>query len=327
MTATTPAVEGRGLVKRFGDTRALDGLDLCVPEGAFFGLLGPNGAGKTTAVSVLSTLLRPDGGTAHLLGHDVVTESAAVRPLVGLVFQEATLDPELTPREHLDLYARLYHLTDRRARVAEMLALIGLEDDADRVTRGFSGGMKRRLEIGRGLLHRPRVLFLDEPTLGLDVAARAVVWEHLRHLREAAGATIFLTTHYMEEADRLCESLAIVNRGRVVAQGAPEELKRALGGDVVCLDVERLDGIESQLSNVDGVIDVVREEGADGSSGSVRVTLNDGPRRLAALLEAARAHGVCEVTLHRPTLDHVFLHHTGTHLDTDARTESAAGPH
>ena len=174
-TATTPAIECRGLVVRYGDVVALDGLDLTVPEGVCFGLLGPNGAGKTTTVSVLTTLQRLDAGVAKLLGRDTVAERDAVRSAVGLVFQESTLDPELTPREHLDLYARLYHLPERRQRVEEMLALVGLEDDAGRRTRGFSGGMKRRLEIARGLLHRPRVLFLDEPTLGLDAVARAAI--------------------------------------------------------------------------------------------------------------------------------------------------------
>ena len=236
--ATTPAIECRGLVVRYGDVLALDGLDLTVPEGICFGLLGPNGAGKTTAVSVLTTLRRPDAGAAKLLGRDVVAERDAVRSSVGLVFQESTLDPELTPREHLDLYARLYHLSERRQRVDEMLALVGLEKDADRRTRGFSGGMKRRLEIGRGLLHRPRLLFLDEPTLGLDVVARAAIWEHLRDLKAAGDTTIFLTTHYMEEADRICDAVAILDGGKVVAVGDPEDLKRDLGGDSVRIELE-----------------------------------------------------------------------------------------
>jgi ABC-2 type transport system ATP-binding protein len=179
-----PAVLVRGLVKHYGDVRALDGLDLEVPRGAFFGLLGPNGAGKTTTLGILTTLIPPTAGRAELLGLDVVAERRGVRAEVGVVFQESTLDPELSAREHLDLYARLYHLDSPRARVAETLEAIGLEEDADRPTRGLSGGLKRRLEIGRGLLHRPRVLFLDEPTLGLDVAARARVctpWRRRTH--------------------------------------------------------------------------------------------------------------------------------------------------
>jgi len=308
----TAAIECRGLVVRFGDVVALDGLDLTVPEGICFGLLGPNGAGKTTAVSVLTTLRRPDAGDARLLGRDVVRDRDAVRAAVGVVFQESTLDPELTPREHLDLYARLYHLSDRHRRVGEVLALVGLEADADRRTRGFSGGMKRRLEIGRGLLHRPRVLFLDEPTLGLDVVARAAIWRHLRDLRAAGDTTIFMTTHYMEEAERICDAVAIVDRGRVVAFGAPEDLERELGGDSVRIELERVSGAAAALERVDGAREVVREEGPQGEGSAVfRVTLSEGPKRLAALLDAVRGFGIVEVHLSGPTLDQVFLHHTG----------------
>ena len=323
--ATTPAIECHGLDVRYGDVTALDGLDLTVPEGICFGLLGPNGAGKTTTVSVLTTLRRPDAGVARLLGRDVVAERDAVRAQVGLVFQESTLDPELTPREHLELYARLYHLPDRRRRVDEMLALIGLDDAADRRTRGFSGGMKRRLEIARGLLHRPRVLFLDEPTLGLDVAARATVWEHLRELRATGDTTIFLTTHYMEEADRICDAVAIVDRGRVVAAGTPEDLKRDLGGDSVRIELERASGAVAALERVEGVIRVVCEEAPKGNgTGVYRVTLPDGPKRLASLLEAVRDFGVLEVNLNRPALDQVFLHHTGHRFEeADAKAEGS----
>jgi ABC-2 type transport system ATP-binding protein len=313
--ATTHAIEVRGVVKRYGDVTALDRLDLEVAQGAFFGLLGPNGAGKTTTVNVLATLARPDAGEARLLGRDVVAERARVRADVGIVFQESTLDPDLTAREHLDLYGRLYHLANRRARVGEMLALMGLVDEADRPVRGFSGGMKRRLEIARGLLHKPRVLFLDEPTLGLDVAARAGVWEHLRRLHADGATTIFLTTHYMEEADALCGQIAIVDRGRVVAEGAPDALKSALGGDVVRLTLERAGALD-RISSVDGVKEVAAEALEAGEA--LRVTVADGPRRLAPLLDAVRDFGVVEVTLHRPTLEHVFLHHTGHAFEQEA---------
>jgi ABC-2 type transport system ATP-binding protein len=290
-----PALLVRGLVKRYGDVRALDGLDLEVPQGAFFGLLGPNGAGKTTTLGILTTLIPPTAGRAELLGLDVVGERRRVRAEVGVVFQESTLDPELSAREHLDLYARLYHLDSPRARVAETLEAIGLEEDADRPTRGLSGGLKRRLEIGRGLLHRPRVLFLDEPTLGLDVAARARVWEHS-----------------MEEADALCETLAIVDGGRLVATGTPDALKAALGGDVVRIVLETGDGATERLAAVEGVAGVVAEAGDPETDGTAfRVTVADGPRRLADLIERVRPLGVREVTLHRPSLEHVFLHHTG----------------
>jgi len=310
-SATNPAIETRGLAKRYGEVRALDGLDLRVPQGAFFGLLGPNGAGKTTAVRILTTLSRPDAGTAKVLGRDVRRERERVRADVGLVFQEPTLDPLLTPREHLDLQARLYRLAERRRRVDEVLAVVGLEGEAARLVRGFSGGMRRRLEIARGLLHRPRVLFLDEPTLGLDVAARAAIWRHLRRLRDEGGTTIFLTTHSMEEADALCERLAIVDGGRCVAEGEPEGLKAALGGDVVRLVLGDASGMEERLRAVEGVLAVAPDPAAGGEGPALRITVRDGPRRLPALLDAARPGEVRAVTLHRPTLEHVFLHHTG----------------
>ncbi len=319
-TTRTPAIEVCSLEKRFGEVTAVDGLDLSVPRGTCFGLLGPNGAGKTTTIGILTTLIRPTRGVARLLGRDVVAERAAVRRDLGLVFQESTLDPELTSREHLDLYARLYHLRDRRARVDEILALLGLEEVADRPTRFYSGGMKRRLEIGRGLLHRPQVLFLDEPTLGLDVPARTAIWDHLRSLSAGGETTVFLTTHSMEEADALCEEIAIIDHGRVAASGSPQKLKSALGGDVVRLALERTDGAVARLNQVEGVSQVICEISGSASTETIRVTLVDGPRRLAALIEAARSFGVLEVTMQRPTLDHVFLHHTGHSFEgpTDA---------
>jgi ABC-2 type transport system ATP-binding protein len=313
-TATTNApspglaIDVRGLVKRYGERTALDGLDLDVPRGAFFGLLGPNGAGKTTTVGVLTTLVRPTAGSAHLLGWDVVAERDRVRSAVGVVFQEAALDPELTAREHFDLQARLYHVENARARVDEMLDLVGLTQDARRPARQLSGGMKRRLEIGRGLLHRPRVLFLDEPTLGLDVSARARIWEYLRALHASGDTTVFLTTHSMEEADELCEALAIVDGGRILATGSPEVLKAGLGGDVVRIALERADGARELLERVAGVQEVAAEA---SDPATFRITVADGPQRLAELIERVRALGVREVTLHRPSLGHVFLHYTG----------------
>jgi ABC-2 type transport system ATP-binding protein len=305
----TPAVELCGLRKRYGQHVALDGLDLEVPQGAFFGLLGPNGAGKTTTVGILTTLLEPSGGSAKLLGRDVVAERARVRREVGVVFQESTLDPELTAREHLRLYARLYRLPRPRERADALLELLSLSDDADRLTRELSGGMRRRLEIARGILHEPRVLFLDEPTIGLDVAARARLWRHLRDLRESGGTTIVLTTHSMEEADALCDTLAIVDGGRAVTSGAPEALKAALGGDVVRLVVRDGAQLRDRLEAVPGVTRVDEESAAEGSA--FRITVAEGPRRLAELVDVGRPSGIEEVTLQRPSLDHVFLHHTG----------------
>jgi len=332
------AIEARGLEKRYGEIAALRGVDLAVPVGACFGLLGPNGAGKTTTVGILTTLLAPTAGSARLCGFDVVREQRRARECLGVVFQESTLDRDLSAREHLDLYARLYHVADRRRRVDEILALIGLVQEAGRPARQLSGGQKRRLEIGCGLLHRPRVLFLDEPTLGLDVLARSAIWQHLRALRREHGTTIFLTTHSMEEADGLCDRLAIVDAGRVVAEGSPEALKRALGGDLVLLRLERGEAALERLGAAPGVRSLRREPEPASRVGAAsraepgigfRVTLSDGPRQLAALLEAAAPCGVLEVALQRPTLEHVFLHHAGRAFavgDADASARESAAP-
>jgi ABC-2 type transport system ATP-binding protein len=311
--AGTSGIEVHGLRKRYGDRDALQGVDLEVARGAFFGMLGPNGAGKTTLVGILTTLLDPTEGSARLLGRDVVSERAAVRRSVGVVFQDSTLDPELTAREHLVLYARLYRLDAVKDRAAAMLARLDLADHADEPVRQLSGGMKRRLEIGRGVLHEPSLLFLDEPTTGLDVSARAAVWELLRGLHSSGETTLFLTTHSMEEADALCESLAIMDEGRIVATGSPETLKAALGGDVARLVVERSGDAASRLSAVEDVREVVEE--ARGDEVAFRVTVRDGPRRLPALLDSVRDLGVAEVTLHRPSLEDVFLYHTGARFE------------
>jgi ABC-2 type transport system ATP-binding protein len=317
--AGPPAIEMIALEKRFGEVRALAGLDLRVDQGDFFGLLGPNGAGKTTAVEVLATLTRPSGGAARVLGLDVVAQARRVRPHLGLVFQEPTLDPELTAREHLELQARLYHLGQRSSRVADALAWVDLAADAERPARGLSGGMKRRLEIARGLLHRPRVLFLDEPTQGLDPNARAAVWSKLRELRRSRGTTIFLTTHSMEEADALCERVAILDRGRLVADGPPDALKAALGGDQVALVLER-EPERAALAALPGVRSVASEPCAEGVR--VRITLAEGPRRLAGLLDGLRDRGVREVRLARPTLEDVFRHHTGHPFEPEAEARA-----
>src|SRR2546426_480382 len=223
-------IEARGLGKDFGAVRALDGLDLDVGEAEFFGFLGPNGAGKTTTVHILATLLRPTRGSARIAGHDVMRESLAVRRSIGLVFQEPTLDRDLTVEENLRFAARLWDLSgpSTAARIDELLGQFGLAERRDSPVRALSGGLRRAADIARGVLHRPRVLFLDEPTAGLDPRARRTLWQFIRDLRAASGMTVFLTTHYVEEAEP-CDRVAVLDRGHLVAQGTPAELKRAAG--------------------------------------------------------------------------------------------------
>ena len=225
-------IEAVGLEKTYPpETKALDGLSISVPAGTIFGLLGPNGAGKSTTVKILTTLSAPDAGSAHVGGFDVITEPQHVRSVIGVVGQSSGVDQEATGRENLELQGQLYGVRGRKLdeRVDELLERFGLADAADRIAKGYSGGMKRRLGITMGLVHRPRVLFLDEPTTGLDPEVRAAMWNEIRELAEGERMTILLTTHYLEEADQLAQSLAIVDRGKVVAAGTPEELKRAQG--------------------------------------------------------------------------------------------------
>ncbi|MGI5349062.1 ATP-binding cassette domain-containing protein [Streptomyces sp. CA-250714] len=298
------AVCTEDLGKTYGDTPAVVGLDLAVPRGVTFGFLGPNGAGKTTTISMLCTLLRPTVGRAFVGGHDVVTEPHAVRERIGLVFQETTLDLDLTAQEALRFHAELFGVPWRESRpaVAAMLDLVGLTECRDRPVREFSGGMRRRLEIARGLLTAPQVLFLDEPTTGLDPQTRTVIWEHLHRLREERGITLFLTTHHLEEAEH-CDRLAIIDNGQIEVEGSPAELKAEVAGDTVLLRTR---------DDADAVR-VVRERfGIEASSGQdgVRLSVADGAAFVPKFCAEAGIP-VLSATVIPPSLDDVFLHHTG----------------
>ncbi len=306
-------IEATDLTKSYGDVRALDGLTFAVPGGTIFGLLGPNGAGKSTAVKVLTTLARADGGRARVAGFDVAEQAGDVRRAIGVVAQKSGVDVDLSGRENLALQGRLQGLRGRglRARVGELLEQFGLADAADRVARGYSGGMQRRLDIAMGLVHRPQVLFLDEPTTGLDPEVRAAMWSEIARLRDAEGLTILLTTHYLEEADQLAANLAIVDRGRVVAHGTPEALKAGLRGDAVHVELQpgaRANGnVHAALEDVDGL----REITLDGRA--LRARSADGARAVPAVLAALEAHAiaVASVTVARPSLDDVYLRFAG----------------
>ncbi|WP_135302388.1 ABC transporter ATP-binding protein [Haloarcula amylovorans] len=302
------AIEVDGLTRRYGDLVAVDDVSFAVAEGEILGLLGPNGAGKSTLVNTLCTLLRPSSGTARVAGHDVAADPGGVRASIGVVFQEPALDEELTGAENLRFHARLYGIRKARQqeRARTVLELVDLADDADKPVGEYSGGMARRLELARGLLHEPDVLFLDEPTVGLDAGTRKTVREYIARLNREAGVTVVLTTHYMEEADALCDRVAIVDDGNVVALDAPDALKDSLGGDVVRIGTDDPAAVKRAVPNEPWVRSVTVTDG------SVEVGVDDGERRVATLVTAASdAAGVETVSVDRPTLERVFLSLTG----------------
>ena len=312
---TSTAIEAHGLVKEYpGDVRALDGLSFAVREGTVFGLLGPNGAGKSTAVRILTTLARADEGTASVAGNDVGDQPERVRDMIGVVAQRGGADREATARENLRLSGRLHGLrgAELERRIDELLDRFGLTEAADRIVRTFSGGMERRLDIGLALVHRPRVLFLDEPTTGLDPEVRAGMWHEIERLGRDEGITVLLTTHYLEEADRLAADLAIVDRGRVVAGGSPDALKRELRGDAVHVELEsELNGARAGLDRLAGLTEVT----IDGRT--LRARAEDGARAVPAVLAVLDSHGVgvASVTVARPSLDDVYLRHAGRRFE------------
>src|SRR6516225_169284 len=326
--SSVPAVRVVGVVKRFGATVALDGAALEVPAGMVFGLLGPNGAGKTTLVRILATLLAPDGGGAEIFGHDVVREPAAVRELIGLTGQFAAVDEILTGRENLEMFGRLFKLSreDARRRARELLERFELAQAADRPARTYSGGMRRRLDIASSLLTRPQVLFLDEPTTGLDPRSRNEIWAIVRELRRE-GTTILLTTQYLEEADQLTDRIAVIDRGKVIAEGTGNELKDRVGGQILEVEltsVGQRDRAQAVLAGV-GCGEPEPDERPD------RLTL-PAPRNGLLLVEEAAAGlrqaqiGVSDIGLRRPTLDDVFLQLTGAPPSEDGgRSRQIAG--
>jgi len=306
------AIEARELRKAYPpDVQALDGIDLAVEEGTIFALLGPNGAGKSTAVKILTTLTLPDSGEARVAGHDVLTHPDRVRRSIGVVGQKHGFDPEATGHENLTLQGAIYDLagTELRSRVAEQLERFDLTDAARRPVKTYSGGMQRRLDVAMGLIHRPQALFLDEPTTGLDPEARADMWVQIAALAAEERMTILLTTHYLEEADELAAQLAIVDRGRIVASGSPEELKSALQGDA--LQIELVDAPETAVESLLGRVEGLSEIACDGKI--VRARARNGATAMPAALAALEAsgHSVASVTMARPSLDDVYLRYAG----------------
>ena len=320
----TIAINVNRLCKTYDSHKAVDDLSFSVYAGEIFGLLGPNGAGKSTTLRTLITLLHPTSGTATIMGHDTVRDADTVRTLIGYVPQERAIDRFLTGREHLQLLGALYHLTTDEAtkRINELLKLVDLEDHADRPAKTYSGGMKRKLDIACGLLPNPKILFLDEPTLGLDVQSRLRIWEYVRMLK-ARGMTVVMTTNYLDEADQLCDRLAIIDGGKIKTLGSPVELKIALGGDIVSLTLKELDRIPSLETELKGrpAIKSVRT-----TTKGLDIRVESPEKALPAILEAANRLG-CSIEFiqyNRPRLDDVFIAHTGRAItESIPETESA----
>jgi ABC-2 type transport system ATP-binding protein len=320
---TGPAIEVHDLVKTYGGkVRALDGLSFTVEAGAIFALLGPNGAGKSTTIKILNTLSSPDSGSAKVSGFDVLREPQRVRSAIGCVAQKSGVDPEATGRENLTLQGRIYGLRGQnlRDRVNELLKRFRLSEAADSVARTYSGGMQRKLDIAMGLVHQPRVLFLDEPTTGLDPEARAGLWEDISRLANEDGITVLLTTHYLEEADQLARRLAIVDRGKLVVEGTPDQLKGELLGDAIHIEFahpESESHVREALYGLDGLSEIL----VDGNSLHARAA--QGATAVPGMLVALESKGlkVASVKVARPSLDDVYLHYTGrTFSEADQST-------
>ena len=306
-------VEAEGLSKQYGDLLAVDHLDLKIDAGEIFGLLGPNGAGKTTTLSMLATLLKPSSGTARVNGFDILRQPADVRRSIGIVFQDPSSDDVLTGRENLYLHSLMFGVpkNERRQRIDRVLGLVDLQDRADDIVKKYSGGMRRRLELARGLLHNPRILFLDEPTLGLDPQTREHIWQYIENLVELEKVTVIITTHYMDEADRLCNRVAIIDHGKIVALDKPSALKAKVGGEIIRLRV-RSPKIEP-IKELDYVLSV------DQSGSTLLLTVKDAGSHLQEILGLVGQ--VDSVEIRSPTLNDVFLHYTGREI----REESGEG--
>ena len=305
------AVQARGLVKVYdGDVLAVNGIDLTIPTNTIYAMLGPNGAGKTTTFSMLTTLLEPTSGSASVLGYDVVSQANEVRRSIGVTFQETVLDQELTGRQALDYHGRLYRMgkEQRRARIGELLPLVELEEAADRLISTYSGGMKRRLELIRGLMTSPQVLFLDEPTLGLDPQSRARIGEYICDLKEQQGLTVLLTTHYMDEAEQLADTVGIIDHGVILVEGTPRELVEQMGADVIIIQ-----GAGDSQGFIDRVNALPYTEQVTSADGMIHIGVGSGSRRLVEIVSLANENGfhIDDISVSKPSLGDVFLKFTG----------------
>ena len=308
------AIEASGLVKRYSDeVTAIEEVDLQVQVNTIHALLGPNGAGKTSTISVLTTLIEPTAGSAKVAGFDVVRQAKEVRRRIGVTFQEMVLDGDLTGRQALDYHGRLYRLKarQRKDKIADLLGLVELEEAADRKIKTYSGGMKRRLELARGLMTSPEVLFLDEPTTGLDPQNRANIWDYIKNLKEQSGLTLLLTTHYMDEAEALADQVSIIDHGRIVVEGTPRELIDQMGADTI-----RITGQGDSTSYLKKVQSLPFVQAINSSEGIIQIGVDSGNKRLAEIVSLAQNNGftIEDISLTKPSLGDVFIKYTGRQL-------------
>jgi ABC-2 type transport system ATP-binding protein len=313
------AIETHQLTKMYNSLKAVDTLDITVESGEVFGLLGPNGAGKTTALSMLCTILKPTSGTATVNGFDIVKEANKVRKSIGIVFQDPSVDDRLTARENLYMHANLYGVpsSEQKERINRILKLVELEDRADDLLRTYSGGMRRRLELGRGLIHYPKVLFLDEPTVGLDPQTRDHIWKYIKELKVSHDITVVLTTHYMDEADRLSDRIAIMDHGKIVVLDSPQNLKETLEGDVITVRANNIEALAKLVSKWLGFNKACIVDGA------LEITVRGGKAAMPRIMEMASQNNIYVESLvsREPNLEDVFLHYTGRTIRQDTTRE------